>query len=90
MIKNITEDIYKIADKYYDITGDYFRDYREENGTDVYFEDELNDFFTANKIISSVKTVNGFDSSGYTVDFIIIAWLEDNVIQQWSFKIESF
>ena len=72
----IEEELEKIANKYYDDDDEYYKywRYNGEYGNEFEIQEELCEYLNRNKIEYKVQKVDGFDSCGFSEDFLAIAY----------------
>ena len=71
----IEEELEKIADKYWDDNEEYYQYLRYDDDDDEFeIQKELCRYLDRNKIEYKVQKVDGFDSCGFSEDFLAIAY----------------
>ena len=71
----IEEELEKIADKYWDDNEEYYQYLRYDDDADEFeIQKELCRYLDRNKIEYKVQKVDGFDSCGFSEDFLAIAY----------------
>lgn len=74
--QTVVADVNNIVEKYYRVKEEYYTRHRyDENYAGVIFmDDELREYFDDNSIAYDISFEEGFDSPGYAIDFIAIAF----------------
>jgi len=71
----IEEELEKIANKYYNDDDEYYKYWRYDDDDDEFeIQKELCRYLDRNKIEYKVQKVDGFDSCGFSEDFLAIAY----------------
>ena len=73
--QTVVEDVNNIIEKYYREEDEYYTRYRyDENDHEVDMDNELRKYFEDNYITYDISFEEGFESHGYAVDFIAVAF----------------
>lgn len=73
--QKVVSDIDHVIEKYErDNDGYYMRHRYDENEKEVYVDQELRKYFEDNNITYDISLEDGFDSPGYAVDFMAVAF----------------
>lgn len=92
-IKNLKEDVNikdkvkEIISKYYNKNKEYYKEYYtkfryekddKSNEKEIYLKDELEKLFKENNIPYKISEEDGYDSPGYSNDFMAITYIDNN------------
>ena len=73
--QTVVADVNNIIEKYYRVKEEHYTRHRyDENDNEVYMDDELREYFEYNDITYDISLEEGFDSPGYEIDFIAVAF----------------
>lgn len=73
--QTVVADVNNIIEKYYREKDEYYTRHRYDgNNQEVYMDDELRKYFEDNDITYDISLEDGFDSPGYAVDFMAVAF----------------
>lgn len=90
----IEEKINEIIDKYYKEDEEYYSQYRyeERDGSEVEFDMqvEIEEYLKSINAVYGIDFANGFDSCGYSNDFLAVAWNENGEINVKTVSLENY
>lgn len=76
--QTVVADADHIIEKYYRENDEYYTRHRyDENDKEIYVDDELRKYFEDNDITYEISLQDGFDSPGYTVDFMAVSFMHE-------------
>lgn len=78
-----------LLEKYYRESGEYYSQYfydAEDNEFDM--KKDIEKLFNENKLECAITLEDGFDSCGYSNDFLAVAWVKNGKPQIYSVLLE--
>lgn len=86
---NIEEKIIEIAEKYWHKDEAYYSEFRyDSQENEFWLQAEIKDFLESVKVPYSIGYEDGYDSCGYSNDFLAVAWFNNGEVNLVTFLLE--